>query len=968
MLSESYLIELIKEKGYYLLGEIPVSDEEYRELLEFSRIYAKNVSPSTGIKMSLRLSLTLVQVALREYKEGKFWGYFCDAIGEQLPASKTNFCGKIFSATVRHFGLLYVDRESSNSQMYVENIKLHALVTNYYMQGFWEFLYSYYEKNMFRQIPENLTEDIELLSEFMRQTLVSNADSFVGEESGGKASKSYKLLKSTRTLFANGDTYKIGTILRPQLEMIDAYYYDSVIPDNDDRFKDSFREWCREKEKHDASATKRKRNRGPISRRPYINIDFSSMVSYLCIPAQKFREAEFDGEAEASVLIGGHEETFDLEVYKSFGIYISEEKRIPIPSVFDAIEITVSSNAVKKYRIKSSDYRIINENYDTLNKLVKGKNYLVVKNDIKVVFENSDNCVDKTNEYAAFDFYSTMIDEDSVIHIGSGTLSIAGEYSEEPYYEEEILEYEVIDYEGKVLTVTRTHPTISFLVDKEKLSGSVIIINGIKYPVIKLKNKTVCSTIYSGRVAVVITLEDEIHNLDGVFDVTIDVPGESNKNMCKYVRLSKLDIDCNKSIYTSTDDLFIQVHNGDGNVWPMREDVELVGVTEVSDTYHAAINGDEDFIDFNLELNEMLIVRVRLSLFKAGFSAQEMVFKKPDYIWYSDLQETVYCSALGLEAVRVHLNHDKDNYISGISMGGGVFRIDISKIKEQVCCNSFDGWAYINVTCYGKRKRSFVLYSILRVLWVDPYFDFTRIDGELCFNLKVHGNAQLVVDIEDDRSKEKIIVGREIVNGVTNLPELNVNGVYNIFPKMIEGDEFGFSTNEVPMRCIYGQSYVGTDDLTSYRLQIADLLVSDERLVLSYDYFIDVREKVSDRTFEGTMFGLRKAPRTRGEGKPKGRYELGEDNKPIKKRFGKVRIELIEEDSKSILIQLWSSTYEEDAEEWIELYYDTAFKTLLHSNDNVLSKATDYDRFLFLAAESTKYRLMKKKIRRLLQI
>ena len=182
---------------------------------------------------------------------------------------------------------------------------------------------------------------------------------------------------------------------------------------------------------------------------------------------------------------------------------------------------------------------------------------------------------------------------------------------------------------------------------------------------------------------------------------------------------------------------------------------------------------------------------------------------------------------------------------------------------------------------------------------------------------------------------------------------------------MVEGDEFGFNSNEVSMRHIYGQSYVGTDDLTNYRLQIGDLFVDGERKTLSYDYFIDVREKISDSEFEGTMFGLKKAPRVRGEGKPKGRYATGDDHKIIKKRFGKVRVELREEDSKSINIQLWSNTYNEEENEWIELYYDAEFKTLMHSNDNVLSNTTDYDRFLFLDAESTEYKIMKKKIRRI---
>ena len=57
----------------------------------------------------------------------------------------------------------------------------------------------------------------ELLSDFMKQTLTSNTYSFIGEESSGKAAKSYKLLKSTRALLAYGDVYKIMAIARMRL-------------------------------------------------------------------------------------------------------------------------------------------------------------------------------------------------------------------------------------------------------------------------------------------------------------------------------------------------------------------------------------------------------------------------------------------------------------------------------------------------------------------------------------------------------------------------------------------------------------------------------------------------------------------------------------------------------------------------------------------------------------------------------
>lgn len=963
MISEKYISEQIKENNYSLLGEVTISDEEYVELIEKVKIIAKNMSPATGVRSNIYLALALVQVAIREYKEGRYWTYFCEAIGEEISSSKLNYFGKVFAATVKQYGLLYIDRDENSSQMYVENIKLHSIVTNYYMNGFWEFAYSFYEKNLFRQVSEDMAEDIEMLAVFMRNTLDNNSDSIVGEEGREKAPKSYKLLKATRSLLANNNVEANVRMLLPLFSMIDKYYYDSELPETDERFGKSFVEWSKLQEIVTSKSEEGGRVRLLASKRPYIHLDFNSMMSFLCIPSQKFRESECEGEATAVVIINGYKKEIELEVYKSFGIFISEKVRIPIPSVFDDIEVQIESSITKKYRILASNYRLFNKNYDSLTKMSKGYNLLLTEKGTKVEFDIASDCIDYTNDYDQFGFYSINVSNDSIVHIGSRTISLAGEYSEEPFFEEEIIDFDIYDYDGNKIVATRNHPTVSFVVEERKFDGTVLIVNGIKCPLTDIKNKMVYSTATSGKVAVILTLEEILPKWDGVFDVIIDIPDEKNKRVSKYVRLEKLDIRFGKSIYSADDTVYVLVTNEEKNIWPIREDIELAGINANTDEYLVPVIGDEEYIDFYLELNELLTAKIPLYVFRAGFSATSMSFEQPEYIWYSDLQETLYCKAPDLDEVRVYLNHNKDDYLVGENIGKNIFRIDISALKEQIVSNTKDVWAYINVICFGRRKRSFVLYSILRTMWVDPYFDFVNVNGTIAFNMKVEGKAELVVDIEDEYTKEKLVEDRIIKSGVTLLPELKSNGTYNIFPKMVEEDEFGLNCQVQSLRHLYNQSYVVLDDLREYRLPIGDLLYEDEKLKLSYDYFIDVREKIDSKTFEGYMHGLKKEPRKSRTQNSK--YTIGADGRPIKKKFGKVRIEILEEDDKSILIQILTDTYDEIYEEWIELYYDNEQNTLLHCNDHALGKAVNYSKFTFLDADNTKYKIMKKKIRRL---
>lgn len=961
MISDKELLDRIKENNIHLLGQINISEEEYRDLLHYSRNYVFNISPSVRVKPDIRLSVTLVQVAIREYKEGRFWQYFCDAIDKQMSSSKMNYCGKVFYATVKKIGLLYINKDDNGSQMYVENIKIHAMVTNYYMDGFWEFLSSYYEKNLFRQISDDLFEDIELLSSFMKKTLSDNSDSIIGEENKGHASKSYKLLKGTRYFFAYSNVDVIISSLKPLLKYIDIYYYDSELPDGNNRYAESFINWCKGREAKENLIEKQKRNRLLASKRPYIHFDFDQMLSFLIIPSQKFRDNECDGEASVEVTINEVTKKIDLEIYKSFGLYISEPVRIPIPSVFDDVNITIESGVTKKYRILSSNYRIINKNNDVTYKLTLGDNLLLIEKDKEVSYEGQTTCIDFSNEYKDFDLYSLKVSDDSVIHIGKRTVSIAGEYSEIPFFENEIKHYDVFDLKNNKLIATRSHPTISFMVQERKISGTVLVVNDKKISLDTVDKIVGGSTIDTNDKAITLELEHVLPSEEGTYNVYIDIPDEKNIYIPKYVRINKMDILFNKSIYSSEDDIYLWIKNRCDNIWPDREDITLVSIDEDSDEYIIPFKENESEICLHLDLNEELLIKLPLNILKFGFSMDELSCYRSSFLWYSDLKETIYVSAPDINEVRIYLNHERDKYVKGFSLGGDLFRVDISELKQRICKNIYKGWTYINISCIGTKKYSYLLYSVLRVLWVEPYFDFILVDGHLGFDIEVNGNAQLAVDIEEEYSKKKLVKDRKITTGINSFPELPLDGVYSIIPKMIEGDEFGLNTSTLKMRPLFDQSYVDLNNLTDCRLSVADLLYFEEEKLLSYEYRVDIRKKIDSCTYEGYMHGLKREKKTKSS-----KDLFADDNrKSVKKRFGKVQIKVLEESDKCIYIQIYSSTYDEGEDEWIEFYYDDEFHTLLHSNDNALSQCKSYDRFIFLADDETKYRVMKKKIRRL---
>ena len=174
MITTASLEYKIKENSYRILGQIEIDDDEYEELKQYSTIRIRYLT--SVIPIDLKLSVFLVQVAIREYKEGRYWPCFSEVVGEALPSNKQNYLGQIFLKTVKHYGLFMLDKREDGTHPYVENIKAHAFVTNWYLDGYFEFSQAYYENNLFRQIDEDLENDFWDLSSFMKTTLGGNSD------------------------------------------------------------------------------------------------------------------------------------------------------------------------------------------------------------------------------------------------------------------------------------------------------------------------------------------------------------------------------------------------------------------------------------------------------------------------------------------------------------------------------------------------------------------------------------------------------------------------------------------------------------------------------------------------------------------------------------------------------------------------------------------------------------------------
>jgi len=182
----------IANKKALLLGELPVSNEEYSWLKTYFINYIVK-SDNAPVTVDLAIALFLVQVAIREYTEGKYWDNLERTLDCVVPQARRTKANDIFYKTLVFYDL-FVFPSKNGKMQYTEMIKAHAFVTNNYMSGFFDFINAYFETVLFRQLnKKDVSEDLAALSAYMKETL-EDGDSISIKSKNDKVPKTYRLL------------------------------------------------------------------------------------------------------------------------------------------------------------------------------------------------------------------------------------------------------------------------------------------------------------------------------------------------------------------------------------------------------------------------------------------------------------------------------------------------------------------------------------------------------------------------------------------------------------------------------------------------------------------------------------------------------------------------------------------------------------------------------------------------------
>lgn len=944
MLNNNQIADVLSKNNFILLGQIEVSESEYKDLVNYVSSRVRIMYMTAIPNADLMLSLALVQIAIRKYQDGKFWPCFEEEIGYSVPSNKLNYIGQIFFKTIKQYNL-FIPRVDDGVFQYVEYIKSHAFITNYYMQGFYDFSYAYYENNLFRQLNlEEIEEDFEILSSFMGTTLNNKNDNIV-ERGLNTASKSYKLLKSTRTTFALCDPETIRELFLPVLKLIDNYFYDGEIPQiAKNRYEEAFIEWCKTQDQDIKNELKNEnyvRNRKKYSHKPYIEVEIDEECSYVVIPPQKFRCEDCDGNANVIIEINGYKENRKLDVYKSFGLYVTEEKRIRIPSIFDSINATIKTLSEKFFHIPASNYRIFDRQWKNKNRLDIGYNYILVCHGIQTKWENSQDEIDSYDGYKNWNYFSAEINEKSVFYVGNKPVSIIGEFSIEPIFEKKIERFDVFDRLANKIIASREHPIVSFVVEKEKLNGSVLNVNNIKYSIENIKEKICYDWPEDKRkFAVTLPLNAVLPMKDGHYDVLLDIPGESNRTVCSYLLLKKFDCRFNKPRYTYDKTAILKITNDGYSFDVANQSWELENESGGSFFYTIPLGETPENAELILHLHDEYRITMPIKIFKYGFSLNSMKNHITDYLWYADLKEILYVTIPGAKSVSAYYGKLDMVKMQGTKISEFTFRIDISEFVRYIK-DSNKIYHYINLEYEDNAIRKLSLPVIYRATEINPYFKIFSDNDIPYMDVEIKGKSTVYLKVEDMEGNV-IFDKKPIVEGRNEFPELSPKEFYNFYPYIEESSVFSFNAKQTSLQPLKEVGCVNLDNLTNCELTVKALIFGEKKLSMNYEYHINLTEREDDITYNGFMFGI-KIERISPAGKVY--YQKDNSGNFIKKKFGKVSVFVLRVES-NITLNIRVYSYQD--EDWRSIYYDKDSKELIHFDDELLDSKNIQNRFLFL--------------------
>lgn len=847
------------DKKFYI-GDITVSQEEYDELLEYTRFQLRNVTASSSsLNDAPILAVALVQIGIRCYN-GNFWG---NALKQELQVENTpvfqRFLGESFIQTLKKHKKYILDESER-----VQTILFHSFVTNYYSKGLFELLFQYYANDLERDIYRNdkyqmqaLMETIQLRASMSEE----ESEAFTGQFTG-RGSRAYKLRQHTLQAITANPAHS-SMRLRRILRLMDKAFWKDTVPQKPvSRLTILFKEWLKESPSFTREYKLYKsgviRNRGKKHfSSPYLYADIKNTTFTLVLPPQIVRQEQSDGLIWHVTVQG---ETFDARVdtYPVLTGFKTEEIRIPIPTdlLFSEINCILrnSTDIARSFPpLPLSKTRMFDMEGDYAARIFKIPMCVYTRNDYAV---KSPALLDRVRLGSLTRWDLEFVDGDILI-FSDGKSLVAGER-----YTDGLTKRGTVDgasYKKSPedsVTVYNRLPDLLLTLPKAKTTGTIIDINGSRYRLSDCESDEFESGDSRGVRAFLVPMSQFREcTANAENRVVIDAPGSPYAREYSFVYVPGLKTQFEGAPYVFEDRGTL--------VFP--DEIRAVCVDQKAEHLHGE-NGFQFLLSQNLRaisvrINHSIVIEFEIPVFLWSSDGTQWHTEPMGDVWHTDFKgfRKLYFHS---PSNRIEFGMDDDyddsddeseqHVVACEKRSDGVFALDLTRFHSWITREKV---AYgINMRLGSANYEFAKVYARSFVSSCDLLADYQA--GQLVCSGEFIGRGDYYVDITHLQTGLKIAEKGHITNGELLLKTRLRNGEYQVdFFETEDDDDFFDEVSYLPIHT-FKKHLINPNDLSGNNIRVISYRPKRHSLIhtrLAAPLWITNLEYLEPLTYEGRM-------------------------------------------------------------------------------------------------------------------
>lgn len=836
------------------IGDISINEEEYAILKQFLlHGYHKILTSASHEIIDPLFAVALVQIGIRHY-DGRFWPYVKKELGsERIPQNQQNWIGTSFYKTLLKYKKFHVGENE-----FMNNILLHCFITKYYADDLFDFLFTYYQLDLLRDLSRN--------DKKMRNYLMKSMSK------GEVTARAYKIKKHTAdAVLANpkGCKIRIGRILR---FMDNALFYDLYPINSQNRIAQLFCKWAKSSQKFDIE---KKRTRGLTHAgekrfsTPYIHFDTKRECFYLIFPQQYIHLEDNEEIPRIDWKVNIGEDTKELSTSPDSCVTGCKTEKIetfilPPKSLLNEVNIELWKNGserIRRFKIRSDSVRFFDSDWDMIDSETYAK-YLPVGNAFafcspgKALLSDSDSVV-ASEKKLGYDLYTLKLEKGDILRLPDGKAKSVGKPLEEGILSQNLVFDACAIDSNTEYPIYRSVPSVYFRMTPAQENGTLIIINGTKHRFDTEKCIRFDADEETAEKGYLIKLRDLI-SVDGIYDMLIDVPNSRKERRFSFAFLSGFSYRFENAPY---------IFQEKGTI-VFSENSRIRNAEALMSSYISRFDFDflpnQDYLLFLCDTdNKPIRIRISIPVLKWKFDNEEWKICHPEEIWHKEFPKMIYIKYPG-EEITFSMSPTMSETLAEDDENNS-FSATFNKNKEN---QMFECDTRKMISWFGSEDIKRTLHLIINDvqipfanILIKSYIEscnivrdsYDRVDR---VTITVYSKETSYVDIYRD---EKLVLEKSLINRTKEytIPSFTENRKYVVCLYTKEYDDFGSGDDLFDLCDKKEYIYNDLGNITNQTIRIfsAHLPEMKEKPIsFSGEYCIKKLTQKSVNEYEGILF------------------------------------------------------------------------------------------------------------------